>query len=110
MATSIEDEMGRNRSGPKFGPRNIDIDIVLFGDLVDAERRVPHPQALGELFVVAPLAELRPDGCHPGTKEPWREVRATLLDGRSGQDAGVVKQCDLKDLPLGDKASAALIG
>jgi 2-amino-4-hydroxy-6-hydroxymethyldihydropteridine diphosphokinase len=108
ILAQMEDAMGRNRSGPRFGPRNIDVDIVLYGDSVDTEKRVPHPQSLHELFVVVPLSEIRPDGSHPETGESWKEIRGRLLDGRSGQDAGVVKQCELSALPLGEKTKAAL--
>ena len=108
IARGIEDGMGRNRSVPKYGPRNIDIDIVVHGDSVDAEKKVPHPQAARELFVVAPMAELSPDGRHPETKETWSELRGKLMDGQSEQDAGVVKHCELGALPLGEKAKSAL--
>lgn len=105
---AIEDEMGRDRTGPKFGPRNIDIDIVVYGDTVSTEKKVPHPQSASELFVVAPMAELSPEGVHPETKQTWKELRSELMEGRSDKDAGIVKQCAVGDLPLGPKAKAAL--
>lgn len=108
-AREIEDEMGRDRTGPRFGPRNIDIDVVLYGDEVSAEQEVPHPQSTKELFVVGPLADLRPDGKHPETGEPWKEMRNRLMNGRSPKDAGIVRQCEVSELPLGDKAKAALL-
>lgn len=38
LLKSIEDEMGRDRSGPKFGPRNIDLDIIVWnGEIVDPD-------------------------------------------------------------------------
>lgn len=97
---SIEDQMGRNRSGPKYGPRNIDIDIVLYGDLVDAEQKVPHPQSQTELFVVVPMADLDPDGQHPETGETWSDSRRRLMGGRSGKDAGIVLECQAYELWL----------
>ena len=108
VARVIEDKMGRNRSGPRFGPRNIDIDVVLHGDLVDAENRIPHPQSTRELFVVAPLAELRPDDKHPETGETWKDLNRKLMGGRSAKDAGVVKEREIGALPLGDKSKLAL--
>lgn len=108
VANKIEDTMGRDRTGPKFGPRNIDIDLVLYDDVVDAEREVPHPQSARELFVVGPLAELRPDGAHPETGENWRELRNRLMNGRNSKDAGIVLEFALSALPLGEKAKAAL--
>lgn len=108
-ARTIEDEMGRDRTGPKFGPRNIDIDVVVYGDLVDQEKGIPHPQSEEELFVVGPLAELRPQGTHPKTGETWKDLNAKLIDGRSAKDAGIVKQCPLSELPLKDKSRKALL-
>lgn len=57
---SIEDAMGRQRSGRQWGPRIIDIDLLLFGDEVvsSAELRVPHPRMYERAFVLLPLAEL----------------------------------------------------
>lgn len=109
VARVIEDKMGRNRSGPRFGPRNIDIDVVLHGDSVDKDKRVPHPQSTRELFVVAPLAELRPEGKHPETGETWQELRRKLMGGRNAKDAGVIKECEIATLPLGDKSKLALV-
>lgn len=108
VARQIEDDMGRDRTGPKFGPRNIDIDIVIYGDMVDSEKKIPHPQSTRELFVVAPMAELMPESMHPEAKKTWKELRAELMGGRSDKDAGVVKQGPIDQLPLGPKARAAL--
>lgn len=108
LARAIEDKMGRNRSGPKFGPRNIDLDLVLYGDTVDPEQGVPRPQALTELFIVGPLADLRPEGTHPETGQTWKELRAKLMGGQSGKDAGIVKECELSALPLSEKTRAKL--
>jgi 2-amino-4-hydroxy-6-hydroxymethyldihydropteridine diphosphokinase len=108
VARQIEDEMGRDRTGPRFGPRNIDIDIVIYGDTVAAEQKVPHPQSARELFVVTPMAELSPAGVHPETKQTWKHLRGELMEGRTDKDAGIVKQCSVSDLPLGPKAKAAL--
>lgn len=106
LLRQIEDKMGRNRNAPKFGPRNIDIDVVLYGDQVAPERKVPHPQTKTELFVVSPLAELYPDGSHPETGEGWKELNGRLLAGRSQKDAGIVRHSSVAELPLGEKARA----
>ena len=56
----IENEMGRQRSGRRWGPRLIDIDLLLFGGLqlqtVDLE--LPHPRMHERAFVLVPLSEL----------------------------------------------------
>jgi 2-amino-4-hydroxy-6-hydroxymethyldihydropteridine diphosphokinase len=59
----VERELGRVRDGSRWGPREIDLDLLLFGDEVIGEPglTVPHPELAGRLFVLEPLAELAPD-------------------------------------------------
>ena len=59
---AIERELGRTREGPRFGPRTIDLDLLLFGDEVVAEPglTVPHPRLHERLFALEPLADLDP--------------------------------------------------
>ncbi|MEE8331399.1 MAG: 2-amino-4-hydroxy-6-hydroxymethyldihydropteridine diphosphokinase [Acidimicrobiia bacterium] len=62
VAMSItEDEAGRVRPAPS-APRTLDIDLLLYGDLVVDEPglRVPHPRMLARRFVIEPLLEVRP--------------------------------------------------
>jgi 2-amino-4-hydroxy-6-hydroxymethyldihydropteridine diphosphokinase len=56
----IERELGRTRSGPRYGPRTIDLDLLLYGDEVVGEPglTVPHPRLHERAFVLEPLAEL----------------------------------------------------
>lgn len=59
---SIEESLGRDRSGERFGPRTIDIDILLFGD-EEWDRPdlvIPHPRMAEREFVVRPLLEADP--------------------------------------------------
>jgi len=64
---SVENSMGRERTR-RWGPRVIDIDILLYGDRVieDAELRVPHPLLAVRQFMLVPLAELAPELALPG--------------------------------------------
>ncbi len=64
----IEKRLGRARS-QKWGPRTIDLDLLLFGDQVidDDDLSVPHPEITRRSFVLAPLAELEPGLIHPLT-------------------------------------------
>jgi 2-amino-4-hydroxy-6-hydroxymethyldihydropteridine diphosphokinase len=63
-----ERELGRTRDGPRFGPRTIDLDLLLYDDLVlDHPRlRIPHPRMTERAFVLEPLAELAPELLVPG--------------------------------------------
>jgi 2-amino-4-hydroxy-6-hydroxymethyldihydropteridine diphosphokinase len=65
---AIEQRLGRTREGPRFGPRTIDLDLLLYGDEEIAEPglRVPHPRLHERLFALEPLAELDPHLVVPG--------------------------------------------
>jgi 2-amino-4-hydroxy-6-hydroxymethyldihydropteridine diphosphokinase len=69
LCLNIERTMGRKRQIPK-GPRNIDIDILLYGELVlETEAlTVPHPRLSQRRFILEPLATLAPDLMHPVLK------------------------------------------
>jgi 2-amino-4-hydroxy-6-hydroxymethyldihydropteridine diphosphokinase len=62
----IESELGRV-AGPRYGPRVIDIDLLLYDDLVfeSSALTVPHPRLLERAFVLVPLAEIAPELEHP---------------------------------------------
>jgi 2-amino-4-hydroxy-6-hydroxymethyldihydropteridine diphosphokinase len=75
----IERAMGRKRMMAK-GPREIDLDILLFGNSVvkAPELEVPHPRMMERRFVLEPLAELVPEKRHPGTRRTMREMLADV--------------------------------
>ena len=56
----VERALGRTREGPRFGPRTIDLDLLLYGETrIDAPGlRVPHPRLHERAFALEPLAEL----------------------------------------------------
>ena len=64
----IERGLGRTRNGPRYGPRTVDLDLLLYGDLVVAEPglTVPHPRLAERLFVLEPLFELNAGLFIPG--------------------------------------------
>ena len=64
----VERELGRTREGPRWGPRTIDLDLLLYGDRTIDEPglTVPHPRLHERVFVLEPLAELAPDAVVPG--------------------------------------------
>ena len=65
---SIEARHGRTRTGERWGPRTLDLDILLYGDQhIDSPRlRVPHPGLAERNFVLYPLAEIAPNLDIPG--------------------------------------------
>jgi 2-amino-4-hydroxy-6-hydroxymethyldihydropteridine diphosphokinase len=80
----LEREMGRQRQQKK-GPRNIDIDILLFGtSIIEMQGlTVPHPALHERRFVLEPLAEIAPEVRHPVFKRTIRELRDALPPGQA---------------------------
>lgn len=66
----VEKELGRKESF-KWGPRSIDLDILLFDDLVlkEDDLEIPHPLMHERDFVLKPLCEIAPDIIHPVLKK-----------------------------------------
>ncbi|WP_049721143.1 2-amino-4-hydroxy-6-hydroxymethyldihydropteridine diphosphokinase [Gilvimarinus polysaccharolyticus] len=72
----IEDDNDRNRDGPKFSPRTLDIDILLYGDFVGttAGIELPRDEINKNAFVLQPLAELAPELKHPQLGKTYAEL------------------------------------
>lgn len=66
----IERRLGRKRTA-RWGPRTIDLDLLLYGHLVvdEEDLQVPHPELIRRSFVLVPLVELDPMLIHPVTGE-----------------------------------------
>jgi 2-amino-4-hydroxy-6-hydroxymethyldihydropteridine diphosphokinase len=75
----IEFAIGR-RPGPRWGPRPIDLDILLYGDQVleHEDLIIPHPLLAERAFVLVPLAELSPHLLHPVLGKPVGELLSAL--------------------------------
>ncbi|HET7290969.1 MAG TPA: 2-amino-4-hydroxy-6-hydroxymethyldihydropteridine diphosphokinase [Vicinamibacteria bacterium] len=78
---AAERALGRVR-GERFGPRTVDVDVLLFGDLVrDAPPPVvPHPRLHERRFVLVPLVEIAPEVRHPRLAASARELLARCPD------------------------------
>ena len=65
---AVEREVGRAAGGPRHGPRVIDLDLLLLGDLRYRSDRLtlPHPEVSSRRFVLVPLLELDPELTLPG--------------------------------------------
>ena len=88
---AIEAEQGRMFAGPRHGPRPLDVDLLLLGDLELATERltIPHPEVTSRRFVLAPLLELDPDLTLPdGTR--LADALAALGPGQAAERAGPV--------------------
>ena len=85
LCKAIEVEQGRMFAAPRHGPRALDLDLLLLGDLeLETERlTLPHPEVGSRRFVLAPLLEL-----DPGLTLPDGTALADALDAlRAGQRA-----------------------
>ncbi|RLB20618.1 MAG: 2-amino-4-hydroxy-6-hydroxymethyldihydropteridine diphosphokinase, partial [Deltaproteobacteria bacterium] len=82
---AIERQLGRKRK-KRWDSRTIDLDILLYGDIVinDLDLEIPHPRLHLRRFVLVPLADLAPDLVHPVLKEPIRDLLARCP--REGQE------------------------
>jgi 2-amino-4-hydroxy-6-hydroxymethyldihydropteridine diphosphokinase len=76
---AVERRQGRDRStGVRWGPRRIDLDLLVYGDaVIETERlRVPHPGIRSRNFVLFPLLEIAPALRIPGLGPVWRLAAA----------------------------------
>jgi 2-amino-4-hydroxy-6-hydroxymethyldihydropteridine diphosphokinase len=80
----VERSMGRQRLQNK-GPRNIDIDILLFGDgmVKTTGLTIPHPAMHERRFVLQPLAEIAAEARHPVLKKTVQELLDVLRVGQA---------------------------
>jgi 2-amino-4-hydroxy-6-hydroxymethyldihydropteridine diphosphokinase len=78
----IERRLGRTRDGPRFGPRTIDLDLLLYGNeqIDEPGLEVPHPRLHERLFALEPLLELDPLLELPG-RGPLYEIVRGLQSG-----------------------------
>lgn len=75
----IERRAGRERR-TRFGPRTLDLDLLLYGDEVIDEPglRVPHPRMHERAFVLVPLLDILPDWTHPALRRTVAELAASV--------------------------------
>jgi 2-amino-4-hydroxy-6-hydroxymethyldihydropteridine diphosphokinase len=79
----VERSLGRVRTGPRWGPRTIDLDLLLYGGkrIAEPDLEVPHPRLHERAFVLEPLAALAPDLEIPG--------RGTVSEALAGLQSGL---------------------
>jgi len=70
----IEQTQGRDRTQPKFSSRKIDLDLVLYDDVIDQKANLPRDDILKYAFVLAPLAELSAELIHPAKQQTYQSL------------------------------------
>ena len=81
----IENRQGRSKEMAKFSARTIDLDLILYDNVVDRDYNLPRDEILKYAFVLAPLAELSPDEKHPVLKKTYAELWQTLSNKSMGK-------------------------
>ena len=78
VLSALEESSGRVKTGPTLGSRELDLDLLLYGSMVDPDRKLPRSDILRYAFVLGPLAELVPTLVHPVTGQvfdgAWQEM------------------------------------
>ncbi len=81
----IEDEVFKRKRGVMNGPRTMDLDILLYNDLMlESENLViPHPEMTRRRFVLQPLNDIAPDAVHPASRRNISAILASLESDES---------------------------
>lgn len=79
---AIESRLGRVRSSDKYAPRTIDLDILIYDDLIirSDDLVIPDPQIQRRAFLAIPLCELAPDSVLPGSGKSVCEIAGVFAD------------------------------
>jgi 2-amino-4-hydroxy-6-hydroxymethyldihydropteridine diphosphokinase len=90
VCKSVERELGRAAGAVRHGPRVIDVDLLLLGDLVFQSERLslPHAEVSTRRFVLVPLLELEPELTLPGAGVRVAEALAGLGEGQEVRPVG----------------------
>jgi 2-amino-4-hydroxy-6-hydroxymethyldihydropteridine diphosphokinase len=83
LLLELERLLGRTREGERYGPRTIDLDLLVYGDEIVEEPglTVPHPRLHERRFALEPLAELEPELVVPG-RGPVRQLLGDYTERR----------------------------
>lgn len=81
VCKGIEKRIGREPSDIRWGPRVVDLDLLIYGDekVVEPDLEVPHAHIRDRRFVLVPLLEIDPD-----VTDPWGDPYATSIDDAEG--------------------------
>ncbi|MGH2819497.1 MAG: 2-amino-4-hydroxy-6-hydroxymethyldihydropteridine diphosphokinase [Actinomycetota bacterium] len=84
LCKRIEERLGREPSGIRWGPRVVDLDVLTFGEekINEPDLEIPHPRMVERRFVLVPLLEIDPDA-----SDPWGTRYDEWVDEAEGEVA-----------------------
>lgn len=87
VLSEIESAHGRTRECKKFAPRTLDIDLILYGDLVihEGKLQLPRPEITEYAFMLEPLAEIAPNLTHPALGKTFGDLWSAFDKARARQ-------------------------
>ena len=92
----IEQQCGRVRNQQRFAPRSMDLDLLLYGDMIrhDDERDIPRREISRYAFVLKPLADIAPLAVHPETGRTFSEMwEEGTFDHQKLWEVGILERC-----------------
>ena len=100
ICSAIEDRLGRRRT-VRWGPRTVDLDILLYGDLVMSrpELVIPHPLMAMRRFVLAPLVEIAPEVMHPVLNKTMFQLLSELQNSHTVMKCKPVNRASMTQKP-----------
>jgi len=88
----IEFAHGRSENAQKYSPRTLDLDILLYDDLIlDSPAQIPRAEICTNAFVLWPLSEVAPTLCHPVLKKSYQELWQQY--DKESQQLNIVNSC-----------------
>ena len=83
IGKKIENKLGRNKTSQRYGPRVLDLDILLVDDIIiqTSQLVVPHPRLHERRFVLQPICDIAPNLKHPVLGKSMEELLMSLDDG-----------------------------
>ena len=76
----IEIQSGRKKDDSSYNPRTLDIDLLLYGDLVSDKHQLPRSDVLEYAFVLKPLCDIAPELIHPVEKKTIKALWQDFTD------------------------------
>ena len=94
LCKKIEVDFGRPEDHLPYASRTLDMDIVLFGDMIISRESltVPHPEVKKRFFVLIPLVEVASDWKYPGTEDRLSDILEELRNLKPGEYEGIKKE------------------